>query len=524
MSGQPYRYAKDVASFRNDYMESLGLRANLDNENLQANKIYKETGSLPPKSTMKDMRTTAEILADTEKLKLTIVNELKDVCTPQMALSVVQKIQSSPLNGDGSLFVFLVQNISEIVAQLKKKYKVGIVGNDNDVETFVTFITKAYSMTKDIGQTVKSAFDRPINNLGSPISEGDLNALSRAYESIQYKLISNIPSGSGLFIILSKVRDQFDAMSQNLSTQELEAVKQYFFQQSNNLTPGNQYFLKTGGFEKINAYLDKLPAPSILKALMEQLSKSTQNQNRNLSLTIAQNLSSLLPTPESSHEISLIMNDILTAIASGLPGPAPQIYAPVNPPNVLAHRPAGTGLKRRGRPKGSGIVKPLKERIDHTQGIKQGATHVPFGKYILNKNKLDSDLVYFKHVKGYGVKGYPVTKVSNKLGSVLRTIIGGGVPKFEDLNGLSESEKEYLHKVATKVGIMDKLTIPTPSKDKQEQDIHQFEVMKGELLSGNDSPEMIKKFKLLLLRLSRNGTIPKRETTELMEDLIQLGY
>jgi hypothetical protein len=187
-------------------------------------------------------------------------------------------------------------------------------------------------------------------------------------------------------------------------------------------------------------------------------------------------------------------------------------------------RPAGSGVKRRGRPKGSGLVKPLSERIDHTKGIKQGNIHVPFGKYILNKNKLDSDLVYFKHTKGYGVKGFPMSKVSSKLGSVLRTIIGGGVPKFEELNGLSEDEKEYLHKVASKAGIMDKLSIPTPSKDKLEQDIHQFEVMKGEILSGNDSPELIKKFKLLLLRLSKSGQIPKREAMEFMEDLIQLGF
>ena len=180
--------------------------------------------------------------------------------------------------------------------------------------------------------------------------------------------------------------------------------------------------------------------------------------------------------------------------------------------------------KRRGRPKGSGVVKPLSDRIDHTKGITQGHTHVPFGKYILNKNKLDSDQVYFKHTKGYGVKGFPMTKVSKKLGHVLRTIIGGGVPKFEELSGLTEQEKEYLHKVANKAGILDKLSIPAPSKDKLEQDIHQFEVMKGEILSGNDSPEMIKKFKLLLLRLSKNVTIPKREATELLEDLIQLGY
>ena len=53
MSGQPYRYVKDIENFRNEYMDALNLRANIDDMNFQANKIYKETGALPPKSTIR---------------------------------------------------------------------------------------------------------------------------------------------------------------------------------------------------------------------------------------------------------------------------------------------------------------------------------------------------------------------------------------------------------------------------------------------------------------------------------------
>ena len=89
---------------------------------------------------------------------------------------------------------------------------------------------------------------------------------------------------------------------------------------------------------------------------------------------------------------------------------------------------------------------------------------------------------------------------------------------------LTDEEKHYLHKVSEKAGITNKLSIPQPSKDQLEKDIHQFEVMKGEILAGNDSPEVIKKFKLILLKLSRNGTIPKREAMEMIEELLSLGF
>lgn len=751
MSGQPNRYASDVEDFRNDYMQTLTLRANLDDMNLQANKQFKETGSLPPQSTMKDMRTTPEILLDTEKLKLSLISELKSVCSIQMAQQVIQKIQQSPFNTDGSLLVWFAQNVPELVTQLKKKYKFGIAGDSNDVEQMVAFIVYAYSSTKELSGTVKSAFNRPASSFRDTIDIGDLDKVKKEFDEIVYRLlvkIQNIPGSDGDRINTRSMNDliietakQFRNLESLLKSPQLAAMKQLFIQAHTEKQEHNfSDVLKdlNAGYKDYNDFVDTLPPISQLNLLNSQLDKSITNANPSLSIQIISNIKSLLPTNERINKLNIFLDEInqmnlpsnraitdpyatlnvtpvdkrtseiagkiatlqkelitlenrketeelsdedlrsivtkkrklkeleklynkttqgkLPEVFQGIEtSPSKQLsgteryekyideqfkrgiyppgYDPYADPYIstadkaerqrkidersqayarrdeesqdirmaiedanseikglerikqeliydytsqvnfikkestnaseekdrldeikeqfnnsinninrqieaiqirkdaivrrqkqLQPYPQGNGLKRVGRPKGSGIVKPLSERIDHTKGIKQGHTHVPFGKYILNKNKLDSDQVYFKHTKGYGVKGFPVTKVSKKLGNVLRTIIGGGVPKFEELSGLSEQEKEYLHKIANKVGIMDKLSIPAPSKDKLEQDIHQFELMKGEILSGNDSPELIKKFKLLLLRLSKNGTLPKREASELMEELIQLGY
>ncbi len=116
MSGQPNRYVNSAEKFRNEYLDALNLRANVDEYNLQANKNYKATGNLPPAVTqMIDNRTTTEILADSEKLKLNIISELKPVMNSGTASVVVQKIQTAPVNADGSFLVWVAQNIPEIV-------------------------------------------------------------------------------------------------------------------------------------------------------------------------------------------------------------------------------------------------------------------------------------------------------------------------------------------------------------------------------------------------------------------------
>jgi hypothetical protein len=68
-----------------------------------------------------------------------------------------------------------------------------------------------------------------------------------------------------------------------------------------------------------------------------------------------------------------------------------------------------------------------------------------------------------------------------------------GVPSFKELTDLNDDERNYLYNVSKKAEILDKLSIPSPSKDQEDKDIHDFQVMKGEILSGNDNKELIKK-------------------------------
>ena len=42
-------------------------------------------------------------------------------------------------------------------------------------------------------------------------------------------------------------------------------------------------------------------------------------------------------------------------------------------------------------------------------------------------------------------------------------------------------------------------------------------------MAGNDSSQLIKEFKLLIIRLKNNGVLPKKEATDLLIELANLG-
>lgn len=210
-------------------------------------------------------------------------------------------------------------------------------------------------------------------------------------------------------------------------------------------------------------------------------------------------------------------------------------------PSVVSSKStSGNGLRKKvkmgrgvGRPKTrnyEGSVRPkrsdilTKEDTDWNAGIKVQPRFVPFGRYIINKRQLDKNIVSIKTPSGSNVPTYRSHRVSTGMGIVLRKMTGGGNPSFDELNALDEEERNYLSRIATASNIDDKFNIPTPSKKEDEKDINQFEIMRGEIMAGNDSTELVKKFKILIMKLSKKGLLPQREAKDLLYELVHLGY
>ncbi len=190
MSGQPVKTQADANKFRNDYMETLQLQESNNDVNLQANKTYLLTGQLPPQSQLQDTRTNSEKLKDVENLKQNIVRELSPIAESGFAFEIVNKIISSPLNLNNSLFRFFAQRVSSIVEQLKKAYPYGIEGDENDVLRIVEFVKNMYSEQQNKFQSTKSYMNSLSSNTSSStlISANDIDNIITQFQDIHKSL------------------------------------------------------------------------------------------------------------------------------------------------------------------------------------------------------------------------------------------------------------------------------------------------------------------------------------------------
>ena len=184
----------------------------------------------------------------------------------------------------------------------------------------------------------------------------------------------------------------------------------------------------------------------------------------------------------------------------------------------------GKGIMR-----GCGLVQhqsaPKAERktkaIRITGKIEKPMEYVPFGRYAINKFKLNDGILMLRTKSNNTIPTLAPQKVSKNIVDILKQIIIGGTPQFESISSLDASDKELLHKIV-KLSHID-ISVPTPDLTQREKDNHRFQVLRGQIISGNNNQEVIRELKSLLLKFISSGTIPKQQANAVLYELMILS-
>lgn len=614
MSGQPYNTRLDMAKARQAYLANLQLRAELDDKNLQANKVYIKTGQLPVEPT--DTRTLTEKLADVERLKIDIRSKLQEITDGEQAGKIVENLSPDQLT-------FLSQNFQPIKEQMKRNYALGVPADAfvdylrryiekfnltkgvelglqqssarellanqeiilnrmvgvNDLDRITYYVREAGIQNSQLGRNLKDNIDELKYAMGilsaDVLNQQKFNSIENAVERAEIlQLLTNITETMPdkveirtLLLELEKasVRRDVGTLVQILSKlQELTdtgtdlreeiGVLQKIIDENRPIDtipvenipyagPATSYeqgfpeptsalgrqLVSNNGYKTIDRDKAGIPFLGTIGAKKEYIQSLFRGNYLlgNMNDTIKE-ITKEIPviSRENPNGVTLsqLKNDdwcnyVIKELNKRLRDMMYQGSIPDD--QLVAHY--GRGMKGKGiaRARPSQV---LQSDIDYTKGIQPSAKFVPIGRYLINKRQLDKDIIAIKRPAGSTIPTLPSQRVSRNFGNVMRKVVGGGLPTYEELSNLTDDERVYLHKVAKETRIDDKLSIPTPKKDEDERDINQFEILKGEILSGNDNIELVKKFKTIIMKLSRKDLIPKAQVKDLLLDLATLGH
>lgn len=520
----------DINKYKNELLQEQQMMAQQETTRNQVQGAYRKDGVLPP-AALQDMRTTTEKLADLNYVKKIIIGELSTVSNPVFASNVVDAVIKSPLNVDNSLLRFLANNVTEYVALLKKRYGVGIRGDVNDIANMVNFLNTLYVDTKKTTQSVSDYVKSSTNsNIQNTMSKENVSVILNELQNLVV-LIRGL--GLKYSTQLDDVINVFKKIYDYIPTQgQIDNLKNII--NDPQLMVANDRNIQLTRITKFMELLKKLPKPSIITNIIETIKTNINTGNtsniqdainriNNYVRDFAENssdfknLDTILDTltdeqrrdfVNKQEDIRRYENQMKNAQNvkvinwDEMANPPAQLN---QPPDIMY----GNGLKqakRKGRPVGSGMC------------------FKPFGECELNPEKLNEGIITIRKKKGKrSLIGVPSKKVSNNLKNIITTISGGGIPKHNDINGLDDEEKEYLSKLV-KNSKIDRLDVPTPSKDNKEKLQHEFEVLKGQIMAGNDNKDLVREFKLLIRKLSKMKLLPANDVNDMIDLLITLGY
>ena len=534
----------DLAKYRETYMANLRLKMANIQKSADAIKILGETGEVV--KMRDDTRTASEKRGDILTMKVNVLGDLYQVTSPDEAERIVAELDDTELT-------FLNDAMKLIVPDIQIKYRQGV-----PAPIFVAYLRQMMkNAEKTLGvryglqtgraenalltdkniistlvnfETLDRLEDAVSAAVDSPMRTNVLEYISVLRRQIptreELKNLRDFPSQKDIRALLSKMLDNVPSNKDILRlTEELEgSVSRRDLMDTDNL------LLKIG--EKI-----KLPESDIAEreALVMLVKEELGGGNFNRPLPEAEaelvGGESALFTPDSFRELKVskqrevleklrVAGDIkmgktLLKRASSASMNAMYLdWYNRQPTAVIKAVAADTSTIE-----GSGMaLRPVRKYDMGKYGFHK------FGTKYIRKDDLRNGKLCIRQPSNQSVIGLPVQRISKKLSNILTSILEHGKPEYSDLEELSEEDKLLLSTISSTTKLGSKLSLPTPNKSKNEKEEHRFQVLKGQILAGNDSPQIVKELKTLLMKFMNDRRLCKTEVLSILETLVSMGY
>lgn len=183
---------------------------------------------------------------------------------------------------------------------------------------------------------------------------------------------------------------------------------------------------------------------------------------------------------------------------------------------------AGLGMVK-GRKKAQMRAVYTQKKIIEGKGIaipRKDEQYVQFGKFLIDEPRLKNGVLrVIYHSTGVSHPDFRPQDISTDLRDEITTMIETGKWSERALKHLDKGEQTTLKKLLEKSGVAQAMGIKELQTDEMKEDTNRWELLKGELRIGNNSPRIIKEMEQLIKKFMENGRIKKQEGYKLLYEL-----
>jgi hypothetical protein len=145
--------------------------------------------------------------------------------------------------------------------------------------------------------------------------------------------------------------------------------------------------------------------------------------------------------------------------------------------------------------------------------------HYEFGKYRIHADSLDKGILNVKFKSLTTVPKIPVQTISSDLKMFIQDITDSGKVNKHLFNKLDKSDKDLFYKIAK----MSDIDLDFEHDDGSKEELERYNLVKGQIMAGNNSSEVLKEMQYLIMKFMNKGILPRQESVQLLYQLSVLS-
>jgi len=146
-----------------------------------------------------------------------------------------------------------------------------------------------------------------------------------------------------------------------------------------------------------------------------------------------------------------------------------------------------------------------------------------FGKYMVSMPSLRKGYLYVCYKSGMKINHLPRKLVSVDFIKMIETCLEEGVLDKQLFNKLSKEEQDYFLIVAKKCEFDKSVGLGVHRSEEETKLLDRFELLKGQIVAGNNAPDVLKELKQFVLKFMNDGTLNRQGGNQLLYEIACLG-
>ena len=187
-------------------------------------------------------------------------------------------------------------------------------------------------------------------------------------------------------------------------------------------------------------------------------------------------------------------------------------------------KPSGT-LETFGFKKSGTGIAPRKVKLPKTKvqgGIIQEkkAPYRQLGKYVIHyKQLMDNDMLNVKYKSLGRIPQFKPIPISDNFKEYICDVLDSGKHNDKQYKHIPVEERKVWEKIVSGAGLGDVLKIKKTISDGDKDDMERFEMLKGQYISGNNSPSVIRELRRFVVRFLSEGKLKRNQALDLLLEL-----